>query len=267
VFNRFDSDQNSAPAAQPYKSYVLLTILFLQPGGPKWRDYNRRMNSSLYIARLRAISRHWLLALLTWAVLTPISAGATGIDRFAQFISGTQSARAVFEQKVFDRGGKLTQESRGTLAFSRPGKFRWVYEKPFAQLIVGDGTRVWVHDPDLQQVTVRRVDQVMTSTPAALLAGNNEALRAFQMVDRGVSEGLEWVEAVPKEKEGGFERVRLGFGFSGLDTMELLDSFGQKTVLKLTSFERNPGLDPAIFRFVPPKGTDVIGDTPRPAAK
>ena len=194
-------------------------------------------------------------------------ATAAGIERFAQFMGTTQSARAVFEQKVFDRSGKLTQESRGTLAFSRPGKFRWTYEKPYAQLIVGDGTRVWVYDPDLQQVTVKRIDQVMTSTPAALLAGNNEAMRAFQLADRGTREGLEWLEAVPKDKEGGFERVLLGFGFSGLEVMELADSFGQKTVLRLTSFERNPGLDPGLFRFVPPKGADVIGDTPKPAAK
>ena len=192
---------------------------------------------------------------------------AASTERFAQFINATQSARANFEQKVFDRGGKLVQESKGTLAFSRPGKFRWSYEKPFAQLIVGDGIRVWVYDPDLQQVTVKRVDQVMTSTPAALLAGNNEALRAYTMVDRGTSGGLEWLEATPKDKEGGFESVRLGFGFSGLEVMELADSFGQRTVLRLTSFERNPGLDPGLFRFVPPMGADVIGDTPKPAAK
>ncbi len=200
-------------------------------------------------------------------LLAPQWAIAASTERFAQFMGGTQSARAVFEQKVFDRSGKLIQESRGTLAFSRPGKFRWSYEKPFAQLIVGDGTRVWVYDPDLQQVTVKRIDQVMTSTPAALLAGNNEALRAFVLTDHGTRDGLEWIEAVPKDKEGGFERVRLGFGFSSLEVMELADSFGQKTILRLSAFERNPGLEPSLFRFVPPKGTDVIGDTPKPAAK
>ena len=207
--------------------------------------------------------------LLTGVFLT-LSAGlaaAAGTDRFARFIGTTQTASAAFEQKVFDRSGKLTQESKGTLAFSRPGKFRWAYEKPYEQLIVGDGTRVWVYDPDLQQVTVKRISQVMTSTPAALLAGNNEAMRGFQLADRGTRDGLEWLEAVPKDKEGGFERVLLGFGFSGLEVMELADSFGQKTVLRLTSFERNPALDPGLFRFVPPNGADVIGDTPNSAAK
>jgi len=208
-----------------------------------------------------------ILLAVAFLAVSAGSAVAAGIERFAQFMGTTQSARAVFEQKVFDRSGKLTQESHGTLAFSRPGKFRWSYQKPYAQLIVGDGTRVWVYDPDLQQVTVKRIDQVMTSTPAALLAGNNEAMRAFQLADRGTRVGLEWLEATPKDKEGGFERVLLGFGFSGLEIMELSDSFGQKTVLRLTSFERNPGLDPGLFRFVPPKGVDVIGDTPQPAAK
>ncbi len=225
--------------------------------------YNRPMTSAKF--ELPAFLRATLV--LVVFCLHSTLCNASSIERFAQFIGATQTARANFDQKVFDRAGKMVQESKGTLAFSRPGKFRWNYQKPFAQLIVGDGVRVWVYDSDLQQVTVKRIDQVMTSTPAALLAGNNEALRAFHMVDRGTSEGLEWLEAIPKEKEGGFEQVRLGFGFSGLEVMELSDSFGQKTILRLTSLERNPGLDPGLFRFVPPKGADVIGDTPKPAAK
>ncbi len=236
----------------------------MRGGAPVCGDYNQRMISFTNRGAGRLLG-----TVLVWAIQMFFSPAATAAstERFAQFIGATQSARAVFEQKVFDRSGKLVQESKGTLAFSRPGKFRWAYEKPFEQLIVGDGTRVWVYDPELQQVTVKRISQVMTSTPAALLAGNNEAMRAFQLTDQGSREGLEWLEAVPKDKEGGFERVLLGFGFSGLDVMELSDSFGQKTVLRLTSFERNPGLDPGLFRFVPPKGADVIGDTPKPAAK
>ena len=196
------------------------------------------------------------------AIVFATGVAAAAQERFLQFINTTQSARAGFEQKVFDRAGKLVQESKGTLAFSRPGRFRWIYEKPFAQTIVGDGTRVWVYDPDLQQVTVKRVGQVITSTPAALLAGNNDAMRAFAFTDRGMADGLEWLEAVPKEKEGGFERVRLGFGFSGLEVMELADSFGQRTVLRINALERNPALDATLFRFTPPKGADVIGDIP-----
>ena len=203
-----------------------------------------------------------LLGLVVPALLfvsTAASAGA--IDRYAQFVSSAQSGRAVFEQKVYDRNNRMTQDARGTFAFQRPGRFRWAYEKPYAQLIVGDGTRVWIYDEDLKQVTVKRVSQALTSTPAALLAGNNDALRSFKLTEQGERDGLEWLEAVPKDREGGFDRIRIGFGASGPQTMELSDSFGQRTVLKLSGLERNTKVDPSLFRFTPPKDADVIGDT------
>ena len=197
---------------------------------------------------------------LAAALVLAQAASASSLERFANFISHTESGKALFDQQVFDRNGKRVQESRGTFAFSRPGRFRWAYEKPYAQLIVGDGTHVWIYDEDLKQVTVRRVDQALTSTPAALLAGNNDALRSFQLSDLGERDGLQWLEAVPKNREGGFERIRIGFGGEGPQAMELTDSFGQKTVLTLSGFERNPKIDPNLFRFSPPKGADVIGE-------
>ena len=200
----------------------------------------------------------WLVGAVL--ALQPLAVLASSLDRFAQFLSATQSAKGEFEQKVVDQGGRIVQQSRGTLAFKRPGKFRWTYVKPYAQLIVGDGTRVWIYDEDLRQVTVRRVDQALTSTPAALLAGNNEAMRAFRISDEGEKDGLEWLEAVPRDKEGGFERVRMGFGSGGLEAMEFYDSFGQITLLRFTSLARNPGLDPSTFRFSPPKGADIVGE-------
>jgi outer membrane lipoprotein carrier protein len=203
---------------------------------------------------LVAVSLGALLALAVPA------APASSLERFSDFISRTLTARGEFEQQIFDQNRKLLQRSRGVLAFSRPGKFRWNYVKPYAQLIVGDGSRVWIYDEDLKQVTVKKLDQALGSTPAALLAGNNEAMRAFKLSDKGAKDGLEWLEALPRDKEGGFERIRMGFGSSGLEVMELVDSFGQTTVLKFGSLERNPKLDPGLFRFSPPKGADVIGD-------
>ncbi len=188
-------------------------------------------------------------------------AAAAGLARFTQFLSGTQSARSEFEQQIVDRNGKVLQQSRGNMAFARPGKFRWTYLKPYAQLIVGDGSKVWIYDEDLRQVTVKQLGQALSATPAALLAGNNEVLKAFQLSEQGAREGLEWIEAVPRDKEGGFERVRIGFGFSGPQAMELMDSFGQTTALRFSAFQRNPRLDPATFRFTPPPGADVIGDS------
>jgi outer membrane lipoprotein carrier protein len=188
-------------------------------------------------------------------------AHASGLERFSRFLSETQSGRSDFEQKIVDRNGKVVQESRGNMAFARPGKFRWTYSKPYSQLIVGDGSRVWIYDEDLKQVTVKKLSQALTATPAALLAGNNEVLKAFQVTEQGAKDGLEWIEAVPRDKEGGFEKVRIGFGFSGPEVMELMDSFGQTTLLRFIAFHRNPRLDPETFRFTPPPGADVIGDT------
>lgn len=187
-------------------------------------------------------------------------ANASGLDALRSFIAGTASAQGEFVQKVYDRKHKLTQEASGTLAFMRPGRFRWTYAKPYAQLIVGDGSKVWVYDEDLNQVTVRRLDRALGSSPAALLAGSNEIERAFKLTDRGEKDGLDWVEAQPRDKESNFDSIRMGFGFSGLEVMELADNFGQTTVLKFTSLRRNPKLDLALFKFVPPKGADVIGD-------
>ncbi len=199
--------------------------------------------------------------LLLAALMLPVGgAEASGLDALHRFIASTASAQGEFVQKVYDRKHKLTQEASGTLAFQRPGRFRWTYAKPYPQLIVGDGTKVWVYDQDLNQVTVRRLDRALGSTPAALLAGDSEIERAFKLSDQGEKDGLEWVEAQPREKESNFESIRMGFGTAGLEIMELADSFGQTTVLKFTAMRRNPKLDAALFRFVPPKGADVIGD-------
>jgi len=207
------------------------------------------------------LRRCWVAAPLgALLALLPLCVLASSLERFSEFITGTLTARGEFEQKIFDGNRKLLQESRGVLAFSRPGKFRWSYLKPYAQLIVGDGSRVWIYDEDLKQVTVKKLDLALGSTPAALLAGNNEAMRAFRLSDKGSRDGLEWLEALPRDKEGNFETIRMGFSPSGLQVMELVDGFGQTTVLKFKMLERNPKLDAGLFRFSPPKGADVIGD-------
>jgi outer membrane lipoprotein carrier protein len=193
-------------------------------------------------------------------LLAPLLAFASGTERFREFIRGTQSARADFEQKVYDRERRLTQEARGTFSFQRPGRFRWATAQPYEQLIVGDGERVWIYDPDLRQVTVRSMGRALGATPAALLAGAADAERAFELADVGRIAGLEWMEARPRDKDAGFERIRLGFGAAGIESMELHDHFGQTTLLRFSNFARNPPLDAGAFRFVPPKGVDVLGE-------
>ena len=199
-------------------------------------------------------------AFLLLVLVCQATAQAAAIDRFKSFVRGTQSARGEFEQKVHDRAGNLTQESKGSFVFQRPGLFRWVYAKPVDQVIVGDGERVWIHDRDLNQVTVRRVTRALGSTPAALLAGSTDVEKAFDLSEAGRKDGLEWLEAKPREREAGFERVRMGFNDAGVQAMELTDHFGQVTVLRFTRLQRNPKVDPAEFRVQPPTGTDVLGE-------
>ena len=198
--------------------------------------------------------------LLAGLLLVPALACAAGVERFQAYLRSTQTASADFEQQVFDREKKLVQRSRGSFTLQRPGRFRWSYAQPYAQLIVGDGKRVWIYDEDLNQVTVRAMASALGSTPAALLAGAADVERAFELSDAGARDGLEWVEAKPREREAGFERIRLGLGTVGVQAMELTDHFGQTTVLRFTNIARNPRVDPDAFRFVPPKGADVLGE-------
>ncbi len=192
------------------------------------------------------------------AVAGPAAAGS--LERFQSFIRTTQSARGEFEQKVYDRNKKLVQDSKGNFAFQRPGKFRWVFSKPYSQLIVGDGQRVWVYDADLNQVTVRKLTSALGATPAALIAGNADIEQSFEFTDTGEAGGLQWLDAKPREKDAGFERIRMGFGLAGIDAMELVDQFGQTTLLKFTHLQRNPALEAGLFRFSPPKGADLLGE-------
>lgn len=203
---------------------------------------------------MRALSLFLLVALWTGV------ACAGAIERLDQFMSRTQSARGEFEQRIYDRNRRLVQQSSGTLAFQRPGKFRWSYAKPYPQLIVGDGERIWIYDEDLKQVTVRKLDAALGATPAALLAGDNDAMKAFVLREEAPEAGLEWLSATPRNKETNFERIRMGFSAAGLERMELADAFGQTTDLRFIALDRSPGLDPGLFQFVPPPGADVIGD-------
>ena len=195
-----------------------------------------------------------LLALLPGVV------EAAGVEALKTLLEQTTTARARFAQAVLDRNLKLLQQSTGTMQFSRPGRFRWEYDKPQEQVIVSDGSRVWLYDKDLNQVTVRRFERALGSSPAALLAGSNEIEKSYTFSALGNQEGLDWLEALPRTQDTSFEKIRLGFGKAGLEAMELRDQFGQVTVIKFSTIERNAKLSPDAFRFTPPKGADVISE-------
>lgn len=202
---------------------------------------------------------HRILSLVAVALL-PVIAQAGAVDQLHDFLKSTKTLKADFAQSVIAKNGRKPQQSSGVVAIARPGKLRWEIQKPFPQLVVGDGEKIWIHDPELQQVTVRKAGQAIGGSPAALLSGSNELERNFTLKEAGEADGLAWVEATPKVSESGFERVRLGFSGSDLRAMELLDSFGQTTLIHLTRLERNPALPAATFKFVPPAGVDVVGE-------
>ncbi|MCC6377288.1 MAG: outer membrane lipoprotein chaperone LolA [Burkholderiales bacterium] len=185
-------------------------------------------------------------------------ANAGGIDELHAFLEGAKNGRATFRQIVTGSNARGEQVSTGIFAFARPGKFRWAYEKPWEQLVVGDGTRVWVYDKDLNQVIVRELDAALGATPAALLAGDNALERHFALVDGGEADALAWVVATPKSAESTFTKVRIGFRDKLPRAMVLVDAFGQTTRLAFDRFERNVAIPAGEFRFVPPAGADVV---------
>jgi chaperone LolA len=200
------------------------------------------------------------LLFLLFALLLGSAAHAGGVERLKAFIAGAKTAEADFTQTVSDRNGRVTQQASGRMAFARPGKFRWDYSAPYEQVIVGDGTRLWLYDTDLEQVTVKPLGDVIAGTPAALLAGDNAIEKYFRLKNAGEGGGLEWLEATPRTQDTTFERIRMGFKGDVLVQMELFDTFGQRTTLKLSRLVRNPSIPPARFSFTPPKGADVIGE-------
>lgn len=204
-------------------------------------------------------SERWKLA-MSLVLFLPGLATAGAVDSLRQFMNTTQTLRAEFSQLVVVKGGKKPQQSSGTLAIARPGKLRWEIVKPYPQLMLGDGQKFWIYDPELAQVTVKKMGDALGGTPAAILSGGNDFERNFKLKEAGESEGLQWVEAIPKNSEAGFDKVRLGFTGSDLKAMELFDNFGQTTLLHFTKIERNPALPAGLFQFKPPKGVDVIGD-------
>lgn len=199
--------------------------------------------------------------LLTAAIaIFPLLAEAGALDQLHQFLQNTRTLKAEFAQTVIGKNGRKPQQSSGLVAISRPGKLRWEIVKPYPQLVVGDGDKIWIYDPELQQVTVRKAGQAISGSPAALLSGNNDLEKNFTLKEAGEAEGMLWLEATPKNGDSGFDKVRLGFASSDLKAMELQDSFGQTTLIRFSKVERNPVLAAGTFKFTPPAGVDVVGE-------
>ncbi|MDR0702294.1 MAG: outer membrane lipoprotein chaperone LolA [Azoarcus sp.] len=215
-----------------------------------------------------------------FAAFMALAAGSAlatdAVGKLRHFVASARSAEGEFQQTVIGESGRPPQRMAGKFAFSRPGKFRWEYESPYPQLLVGDGNKLWSWDHDLNQVTVRPLGNALGATPAAILFGQGELERDFALAEgaaNGTDEaGLElvWVEArprVPANAEnggGGFQLIRFGFSGASLQRMVLHDSFGQTTVVAFSRLRLNPQLDPGIFHFEAPAGADILGDPSPP---
>ena len=198
-----------------------------------------------------------------FAALALVCAGAAqaadaGIVQLERFVARAGSAAGHFEQTVMSQSGRRPQVSSGRFVFDRPGRFRWEYVKPYPQLLVSDGDKLWSWDPDLNQVTVQPIGDALGSTPAAILAGDGALERNFTLIDGGERDGLAWVTAEPRERESPFEIVRIGLADGMLYRMEMRDHFGQTTVIDFPDLSTGVDPDPDLFRFVPPDGADVL---------
>ncbi len=194
-----------------------------------------------------------------------LSAQASGLDSLENFVKSARSGRADFTQVVTgpakDGQAARSKTSTGTFEFARPNRFRFNYRKPFEQTIVADGQTLWLYDVDLNQVTARKQSQVLGSTPAALIASAPDLAtlrRDFNLEAAGEKDGMQWVQATPKVKEGQLHSVKVGFRGNDLAALEILDSFGQRSMLTFTKMELNAAVAPELFQFKPPQGADVL---------
>ena len=194
------------------------------------------------------------LALLFCAGL---NAHADGVDTLRAFIRDVNTGRAQFTQTVTSPDGAKKKTSSGSFEFARPNRFRFAYAKPFEQLIVADGQKVWIYDADLNQASSRKFSSALGATPAALLAGGSLD-KDFDLVALPAKDGLDWVQANPKAKDGTFKSVRVGFRGRDLAAVEIIDAFDQRSLLQFSQFASGVSFAADAFRFTPPAGADVI---------
>lgn len=209
----------------------------------------------------RAILNKIILnTLLVFILNLPLLSIADGVTSLRNFYNHTDAMRAHFHQVVTDIQGRKEQEVDGTMQLQRPNKFRWDYKKPYEQQIISDGKKVYLYDVDLAQVSERNLSRALGSSPAAMLAGGENVEKTFLLKNASRKDGLDWVLALPKNKDSGFERVLLAFNGEKLQKMELYDSFNHVTAISFSEIERNPKLKSSTFLFIPPTGVDVVGE-------
>ncbi len=181
-------------------------------------------------------------------------------DELNAFANGLKGLDGQFQQQVFDGGGKPKESSSGEVSLSRPNLFRWEYRKPYAQLIVADGHKIWNYEPDLQQVSVRSQSGEEAHSPLTVLTDLSQLDSQFTASESGERDGFTWLKLTSKAKEPEFEYAELGFSGTSLERMLFKDQLGNTTEIDFSNWRRNPKIDASEFTFTPPKGVDVIGN-------
>ena len=192
-------------------------------------------------------------------VSAQVQAGA--LDQFKVFVSGTHAAKGDFIQrqvKVTNGATNLSNQASGTFMFARPGKFIWLYQKPYDQLLQADGEKLYMYDKDLNQVTTKLLGTALSSSPAAILFGSNDLETNFVLKEAGQKDGMDWLQATPRDKDSTFTLISIGMQNGLPREMDLRDTFGKTTIILLQNVEKNPPLKPDQFKFVIPAGADVF---------
>jgi outer membrane lipoprotein carrier protein len=221
---------------------------------------------------LKSVRRAVQAGVLGASMLLASQAFASGTEQLRAFVAQVHAAHGTFVQRevkapskaasaaTATQGGtpRTTGTASGTFTFARPGKFIWSYEKPYAQVLQADGDNLYVYDKDLNQVTIRKLGNALGASPAAILFGSNDLDKNFTLRDAGVKDGIDWLELTPKAQDTQFQQVGIGFRNGNLEAMELHDVFGNVTLLTFSNIEKNPPLKADQFKFIVPKGADVI---------
>ncbi len=183
---------------------------------------------------------------------------AAGRARLESFLDELTTLNAHFEQQLYDEYGELLETAEGEVAISKPGKFRWEYQRPYSQLIVTDGTTLWVYDADLEQVSINPLDDGATGSPAALLVGEVDLERHYEIVELTAQEQVAWVSLTPRGDAMQYATIEIGLDNDGIRGMKLRDNLNQLTSIRFDGVQRNIEIDPERFRFLPPPGVDVV---------
>lgn len=213
----------------------------------------------------KARSFYCLVFLVVSALAGDCVSAASSVDAMAHwkaFYERTDSLEADFRQVILDEDGAVVERSGGHVILARPDRFRWEYHTPYRQVIISDGAVVKHYDPDLAQVTVRRISESMGATPAQLLAGRLDIAEHFEIsAAPDAGDGLYWIKLLPRERTGDFESIRLGFEGSMLTQMAFIDGFGQETRVRLDNIRVNQTVEPGAFSLDLPEDVDIVGDS------